>query len=260
MLDKRQHYLQIALNGTLTDARAIISELPSSPRLIYEAGTPFIKRYGEDGIRSLRSAIDAKLGFGFPVIPQAKNYGLIGLLADGIFAASRTNRPAPKAGVTSERPYLVADIKAIDRGQTEVEICARGGANAATVMGTAPVETLDAFIDQCAKHNLDAMVDMMNVEFPIEVLSKLRKRPKVVILHRGVDEEQVNHEKQIPFWAIQRIIGTYDVMIAIAGGDTAREVQRAAFNGAHIVVVWKDFYASTANTKTLAEAFLKDTK
>jgi bifunctional enzyme Fae/Hps len=259
MLDHRQHYLQIALNGTLTDARAIISALPTSARIIYEAGTPLIKRYGEDGIRAIRSAIDAKSGFGFPVIPQTKNFGLIGLLADGILAASRVNRPVPKSAAASERPYLVADIKAIDRGQTEVEICARGGANAATVMGTAPVETLDAFIDQCAQHNLDAMVDMMNVEFPIEVLGKLRKRPKVVILHRGVDEERVNREKQIPFWAIQRITGTYDVMIAIAGGDTAREVQRAAFNGAHIVVVWKDFYASTANTKALAEEFLKDT-
>ncbi len=259
MLDKRQHYLQVALNGTLVDARAIISALPSSPRLIYEAGTPFIKRYGEDGIRSIRSAIDAKADFGMPIVPQAKNYGLIGLLADGILAASRVNRPATKRSTPNEKPYLVADIKAIDRGQTEVEICARGGANAATVMGTAPVETLDAFIAQCEKHNLDAMVDMMNVEFPIEVLGKLRKRPKVVILHRGVDEERVNREKQIPFWAIQRITGTYDVMIAIAGGDTAREVQRAAFNGAHIVVVWKDFYASTANTKAIAETFLKDT-
>lgn len=259
MIDKRQHYLQIALNGTLADARAIISALPSSPRIIYEAGTPFIKRYGEAGIQAIRHAIDTKAGFGVPTVPTTNNLGLLGLLADALMANKTPKRPAGKPNPTGMRPYLVADIKAIDRGQTEVEICARGGANAATVMGTAPVETLDAFIAQCEAHGLDAMVDMMNVEFPIEVLGKLRKRPKVVILHRGVDEERVNREKQLPFWAIQRITGTYDVMIAIAGGDTSREVQRAAFNGAHIVVVWKDFYSSTANTRALAQEFLKNT-
>lgn len=49
-------------------------------------------------------------------------------------------------------------------------------------------------------------------------------------------------------------------MISIAGGDTIREVQRAVFNGANIVVVWKEFFHSTAKTGRLAEEFLKEVK
>ncbi len=260
MLDTRKHYLQIALNGTLEDARTIIRALPVSERIIYEAGTPLIKRYGEQGIRAIRTAIDAKAGFG--VVPTTSDFGggLLGMLANAAIGAAAKKHPTVPQPLVGSRPYLVADIKAMDRGTTEVEICLRGGADAATVLGTAPTETIDAFVAMCEQHGMDAMIDMMNVEFPIEVLGKLKKRPKVVILHRGVDEERLNREKQIPFWAIQRILGTYNMMIAIAGGDTAREVQRATFNGANIVVVWKDFYTSTANTKTLAETFLTDTK
>ena len=43
-LNPKKHYLQVALNSTLEDAREIISQLPISDRIILEAGTPFIKK------------------------------------------------------------------------------------------------------------------------------------------------------------------------------------------------------------------------
>lgn len=53
MLDRKKRYLQVALNSTLDDAREIIESLPQSDRIIIEAGTPLIKRYGTDVIREL---------------------------------------------------------------------------------------------------------------------------------------------------------------------------------------------------------------
>jgi len=50
MLDKRSHYLQVALNSTLDDAQSIIANLPLDKRIILEAGTPLIKRYGMEAI------------------------------------------------------------------------------------------------------------------------------------------------------------------------------------------------------------------
>jgi 3-keto-L-gulonate-6-phosphate decarboxylase len=99
---------------------------------------------------------------------------------------------------------------------------------------------------------------MMAVPYPLEVLRQLKRLPEVVILHRGVDEERFNPEKEIPFHEIQRIKSNYDIMIAIAGGDTFQEVQRAIFNDADIVVVWKSFYQNTGQTVKLAEQFLKE--
>lgn len=219
VLDRKKHYLQVALNSTLEDAYRIIQQLPVSDRIIIEAGTPLIKRYGEDGIRKIRE-----------------------------WYASR---------LSTFNPYVVADLKMMDRGETEVEIARRAGASVATALGSAPIESLNAFIEKCEEMGLDAMIDMMNVDFPLTVLRALKKQPRVVILHRGVDEERDNKQKQLPLHEIRRIKGSYDMLIAVAGGDTLREIQSASFNDADIVVVWKNFYAATTDTGKLASEFLE---
>ena len=140
---------------------------------------------------------------------------------------------------------------------TEVMLAKDAGASAVVALGIAPVETLDIFIKTCTEHNLDSMVDMMNVEQPVKVLRRLKKLPTVVILHRGVDEEMFNRDKPIPYLQINKIRASYNTLIAMAGGDTIREVQRAIFNDANIVVVWKEFYKSSTDTGRLVEEFLK---
>ncbi len=221
MLDRKKKYLQIALNSTPEEGEEIISQLPSSDRIIIEAGTPLIKAYGADGIRRLKDAWQY----------QAQTIA-----------------------------YVVADTKCMDRGKTEVEIALSGGASAATVLGAAPVETINYFISSCEELGLDSMVDMMGVDQPIKVLRKLRKMPNVVILHRGVDEEAFDKNKPIPYLQINKIRSSFNTMISIAGGDNTREVQRAIFNDANIVVVWKNFYSPASNTGQLAEEFLKEIK
>src|SRR3989304_8995191 len=140
--------------------------------------------------------------------------------------------------------YVVADLKTMDRGSTEVILAKQGGASGAIALGQAPVETINAFIESCDANGIDSMVDMMNVEHPIKILRKLKKIPDVVVLHRGVDEETFNRDKPIPYIQINKVRASFNLLIAIAGGDTIREVQRAVFNDANIVVVWKEFYAA----------------
>jgi bifunctional enzyme Fae/Hps len=146
----------------------------------------------------------------------------------------------------------------MDRGLTEVDIAKEGGASAATVLGQAPIETINAFIEKCQDMGLDSMVDMMNVEYPSGVLSRLTKLPDVVILHRGVDEENYNPEKEIPYYEIQRIKSQQDIMIAVAGGDTIQEVQTAIFNDVDIVILWRAFFKSNSETIQLVEEFLRE--
>ncbi len=157
--------------------------------------------------------------------------------------------------------YLVADLKISDLADREVILAAQAGVQAATCLGVAPVETIESFINACEKENIDSMIDMMNVVNPLMILRRLKKTPRVVILHRGVDESEFNREKQIPYYQIKQLKGSYNnILIAVAGGDTAREVQSSIFNGADIVVVWKDFYESNEATKDLADNFLKEIK
>ena len=227
MLDGKKKYLQVALNSTPSEAEYIIASLPVSERIIIEAGTPLIKAYGVYGIRSIAAAWQKKLGV------FQNEYAI---------------------------PYIVADTKCMDRGKTEVAIAQAGGASAATVLGIAPIETINVFIEACESFGLDAMIDMMNVEQPFKILRKLKQLPRVVILHRGVDEEAFNKDKPLPYIQINKLRSTYDVMIAMAGGDTIREVQRSIFNDIDIVVVWKDFYSPTGNAGLLAQQFLREIK
>lgn len=264
-LNPKKRYLQVALNSTLEEAYKIISHLPISDRIIVEAGTPLIKRYGEHGIRQIHQWYKQHLLGQFltpttaPVNISANS--MLSLLFQSALKNTATvSRPSQAQPEATIFPYVVADLKTMDRGGTEVEIAARAGASAAIALGTAPIETLNSFIEQCEVYGLDAMIDMMNVEFPLSVLRALKKIPPVVIIHRGVDEETFNKEKQIPLHEIRRIKGNYNIMISIAGGDTLREVQRSIFNDADIVVVWKSVYQETKETVELINGFLKEIK
>lgn len=257
-LNPKKRYLQVALNNTLEEAHKIISDLPMSDRIIIEAGTPLIKRYGEQGIRRIRRWCIQHLAnqISTQTIKDVFPFRLWST-PDQKETALRTMAAKPENEIF---PYIVADLKTMDRGETEVEIAARGGASAAIALGSAPIETLNSFVEQCEARGLDAMIDMLNVKFPLSVLRELKKIPAVVILHRGVDEEQFNKEKRLPLHEIQRIKGNYNILIAVAGQDTIREVQRAIFNGADIVVIWKSVFQETEKTVELVNDFLKQVK
>src|SRR3989304_1747491 len=132
ILDRRQKYLQVALNSTLSEANQIIRTLPQSDRILLEAGTPLIKHYGIEAIRLIKSQ--------------------------------------------SPGSYVIADLKTMDRGETEVQLAQLGGASGAIALGQAPIETINIFIESCKKYGLDSMLDMMNVEHPIKILRKLKKQ------------------------------------------------------------------------------------
>lgn len=276
-LSPKKRYLQIALNGTLDEAFGVIARLPISDRILVEAGTPLIKRYGEEGIRKIRLWYTQHIA-GMPMLsgeqtmPTA-NTQLPSLISyfmemkahkdrEKNFYREMTSYSQPHLISVAKQPtpYVVADLKMMDRGETEVEIAARGGADAAVALGRAPIESLNAFVEACEHLGLDAMIDMMNVEYPIAILREMKKLPRVVILHRGVDETEDNKQKMLPLYEIRRIKGAYDVMISIDGGDTLREVQSSFFNDADIAVVWKDFYHAHGNIASIAHDFLNEVK
>lgn len=225
MLSRKTHYLQIALNSTPSDAMQIIRQLPPSERIILEAGTPLIKEYGTSIISEIKTEWDSIL----------------------------------KMNSIDTEGYVVADLKCMDRGQTEAAMAASYGASAAIALGQAPVATLNAFIAQCKKDGIDSMVDMMNVDKPYQILRKLSILPDVVMLHRGVDEENTK-TVMLPIHMINKIKGAFNVRVSIAGGDTEREILSSVFNGADIIVVWKNFYTPNKEITNLAEGFLLNIK
>ena len=221
MLPKRSGYLQIAFNRSLEEVKRMISFLPSSKRILIEAGTSFIKNYGQRGITELKEAWSERLG---------------------------------------QEGYIVADLKIADRGIKEAELAAQAGASAITCLGLAHPSTINYFIEKCGELGVDSMVDMLNVRFPFQVLQNLSKMPNIIVLHRGVEEWEKS-KKEIPYEQIHQILGSYDnVLISVAGGETLHDLQEAIFNDADIAVVWKSFAENPDKVAALASQFLKELK
>ncbi len=217
-LEHGRLYLQLAFNYDLEMVNRILPKIPQNDRILVEAGTPFIKRYGAAGIKRIASLWPGK---------------------------------------------IVADIKTVDGAIAEVEECYYAGATAATVIGNASTETIDLFIEKCNELGMNSMVDMLNTEKPLRVLLPLKRKPDVVVVHRGRDEE-TTAGKVIKYKHINKIRGKYDVFISVAGGVDLKEARSAIFNGAEIVVAnivrpgdpWKGIN-SEEKVEEIAEKFLK---
>lgn len=191
MLEQKARYLQVAFNKNLSEVFSLLPTIEFNERIFIEAGTPFIKKEGFNGIRKICD------------------------LWGG---------------------YVVADLKTADGAFEEVTLAYNAGASAATVLGSAPIETINNFIAKCNELKIDSMIDMIGVEEPLKVLMKLQKPPSVVVLHKGRDEETVRG-KVIRYKHINKIRSKYDVLISAAGGVNLKEARSAIFNGANIVVV-----------------------
>lgn len=218
MLEHKKRYLQIAFNYDLYHLLRILPTIPFNDRILIEAGTPFIKREGLNGIRAI-----ARLWKG----------------------------------------SIVADLKTLDGAEDEVGFVNSAGATAATVLGSAPIETLNLFINRCLELGMDSMIDMLGVEEPLKVLLRLKTPPTVVILHKGRDEESTRG-KVIKYKHINKIRSKYNVLISAAGGIDLAQARSAIFNGAAIVIAnivssddpWVGI-SSEEDVKTIADQFLK---
>ena len=217
-LENNIRYLQIAFNYDLRLVAQTLPRIPQSDRIFIEAGTPFIKLEGMQGIRAIRK--------GWP-------------------------------------GHIVADLKVTDGAIGEVDMAYQAGATAATVLGNAPPESLNLFIDRCAQLNMLSMIDLLGAEDPLEVLRPLKKSPDIMVIHRGRDEEGT-HGKMIRYRQINRIRSKYECLISAAGGVDLREARSAIFNGANIVVVnvvqpWHDWTGikTTEDITAIANTFLE---
>jgi bifunctional enzyme Fae/Hps len=218
-LDDNIRYIQIAFNHDASQVRRILPKIPSDPRIIIEAGTPYCKLEGMAGVRLIRK------------------------YWSGI---------------------VVADIKVTDGARREVLFAAHAGANAVTVMGSAPVETLDFFVEYCAKHNVYSMIDMLGVDRPLRKLLPMRHKPDFVVIHKGRDEE-TNKRAFIRYKDISKIHSKYDCFISVAGGLTPNSVRSAYFNCADVAILnvvkpsdFNEGISSNANYQRIIPAILEE--
>lgn len=131
---------------------------------------------------------------------------------------------------------VVADLKVSDGAFNEVLFAYNAGADAITAAGNAPDETLDVFIETCNRFKVTSMIDMLGQENPLKKLMRLKKRPDVVVIHKGRDEE-ANPRSIIRYKDINKVRSKFGILISVAGGLNQENVRKAYFNGADIAVL-----------------------
>ena len=134
--------------------------------------------------------------------------------------------------------FIVADLKTLDAGKVEVDLAFEETADAAVVSGLAATETVDKFIYEAKRLGIYAVVDMMNVEDPIQKLRSLEEFPDIVILHRAIDVERRTDKTR---WELikemREAFKGQRFLVAVAGGITPETAPEALAKGADIIIV-----------------------
>jgi bifunctional enzyme Fae/Hps len=138
---------------------------------------------------------------------------------------------------TNRDVFMVADLKTLDVGKVEVDIAYQDTADAVVAAGLAPPETLDAFVHEAKRLGIYGVVDMLNVDDPVEKLKSLKEFPEVVILHRGIDQETGRSCGLERIHVLRKTFSDKRFLIAVAGGIVPETAKEALEQGADILIV-----------------------
>ncbi|MCM8764376.1 MAG: orotidine 5'-phosphate decarboxylase [Candidatus Omnitrophica bacterium] len=130
---------------------------------------------------------------------------------------------------------IVADMKVLDTGRTEVEIAAKSGADIVVVMANASDSTIKESIEAARNYGAKILVDFMEEAYNIERAKKVAGfHPDFIGVHIPIDQQMTGN---ISFGFLKEMAKTVDIPIAIAGGLNSENVVDAIKAGASILII-----------------------
>jgi len=130
---------------------------------------------------------------------------------------------------------IVADMKIMDAGRTEVEIAAKSGANIVVVLANAHDETIKECIQAAKNYGAEIMVDLLEVKNIVHRAKEVEKLGANYIgLHIPIDAQM---KGKISFEEVKKVASCVKVPVAIAGGINSENACDAVKAGASIIIV-----------------------
>jgi bifunctional enzyme Fae/Hps len=143
--------------------------------------------------------------------------------------------------------FILADLKTLDVGKIEVDFTHEAGADAAVVSGLASLDSINSFLAECRVVGITGVIDLMEVENPLEKLQKLTEIPDVILFHRAIDAESTQKDPEARWKLIRQIKNYYaplllknnkdNLWLAVAGGISLTTAPKAIQMGADILVI-----------------------
>ncbi len=130
---------------------------------------------------------------------------------------------------------IVADMKIMDAGRTEVEIAAKAGANVVCALGAASDATLKECVEAAHNYGAKIQVDLIAIkDVEKRALEVERLGVDYIGVHCAIDEQM---QAKDPFRQLKRTSKNIHIPIAIAGGINSETAPEAVRAGASIIIV-----------------------
>lgn len=130
---------------------------------------------------------------------------------------------------------IVADLKIMDAGRTEVEYAAKAGAGVITVLAAASDTTIAECVEAGRHYGTKVVADLINIADPVQRATELAQLGVDYIdVHTPID---VQMQGLFPFDTLERIALAVETPLCVAGGITSETAADAVANGARVVIV-----------------------
>ncbi|MFO7968287.1 MAG: orotidine 5'-phosphate decarboxylase / HUMPS family protein [Archaeoglobaceae archaeon] len=150
---------------------------------------------------------------------------------------------------------VIADMKTIDTGRSEIEMAARSGADVVVVLGVSADSTLLEAVKAARKYGSKVMADLINSPQPVSRAKELEQLGiDYLNVHVGIDQQMTGTD---PLEVLKNVLQEVNIPVAVAGGLDAERAALCASLGASIIIVGSSIIKSgnvTDSTKKIREA------
>lgn len=130
---------------------------------------------------------------------------------------------------------VVADMKTMDVGRTEVEIAAKSGASVVGILGAASDETIKEAIAAARNYGAKVVVDMIEVKDVVKRAKEVEKFGADYIgIHIPIDEQM---KGEVSFDIVRKVSSAVKIPISVAGGINSQNAADVVNSGGTIIVV-----------------------
>ncbi len=133
------------------------------------------------------------------------------------------------------RHPIVADLKIMDAGRTEIEAAAKAGATAATVLGVAAEATILECVEAGRNCGIEVVVDLVQAPDPEGLAARCEAWGVAQVdVHTPIDEQMRGRD---PFDVLRRVRKATRLPVGVAGGLNSETAPLAVLAGGDIIIV-----------------------
>jgi 3-hexulose-6-phosphate synthase / 6-phospho-3-hexuloisomerase len=130
---------------------------------------------------------------------------------------------------------IVADLKTMDAGRTEMEMAAKAGAAIATVLAAASDATIAECVEAGRNYGVKVAVDLIGAADPAARAREVAALGADYInVHAPIDAQMRGED---PLDALRRVLAAVSVPVGVAGGINSETAAACAAAGASVVIV-----------------------